>query len=150
MSEEYSDKPVDPTGSDEPAPAEPASSGADTPPPPPPAAEPAGGSGGESGSDNKGLMLVLSYLWILALIPLLVEKDSEVQWHAKNGLVWTIAEFLMHVALTVFGMVTAFVGCFVGPLLMVAWLVVRIMGIMKALKGERLELPVLADFNEKF
>lgn len=147
MSEEYSDKRVEPTGGDEPAAAEPTSGGADTPPPPPPTAE----SGGDSGSDGKGLMLVLSYLWILALIPLLVEKDdAEVQWHAKNGLVWTIAEFLMHVVLTILGTFTAFLGCFLGPVLMLAWLIVRVMGIMKALKGERMELPVLADFNEKF
>ncbi len=115
------------------------------PPPPPPSSAPA-----NEGPENKSLMLVLSYLWILALIPLLVEKDSEVQWHAKNGLVWTIAEFLMHVVLTILGMATAFVGCFLGPVLMFGWLIVRILGIMKALKGDRLELPVLSQFNEKF
>ncbi len=132
-------------GSESAAEASPATEAA--PPPPPP---PAGDAGSGSGSDNKGIMLVLSYLWILALIPLLVDKDSEVQWHAKNGLVWTVAEFLMHVVLTVLGMATAFVGCFVGPVLMLAWLVVRVMAIMKALKGERMTLPVLSDFVEKF
>ena len=38
-------------------------------------------------------MIVLSYLWILALVPLLVEKDDkEVQWHAKHGIVLMVAE----------------------------------------------------------
>ena len=39
-------------------------------------------------SSNRGVMIVLSYLWILALVPLLTEKeDQEVRWHAKNGIV---------------------------------------------------------------
>ena len=39
-------------------------------------------------SPNRGVMIVLAYLWLLALIPLLLEKqDAEVQWHAKHGLV---------------------------------------------------------------
>ena len=38
-------------------------------------------------------MIVLAYLWLLAVIPLLVEKqDPEVQWHAKHGIVLMIAE----------------------------------------------------------
>ena len=38
-------------------------------------------------SSDRTIMLVLSYLGILALIPLLMKKDDpEVQWHAKNGL----------------------------------------------------------------
>lgn len=142
MSEqEFSDKPAESE-----APEQPGGAPENTPPPPPP---PAAEGGGEADSDNKGLMLVLSYLWILALIPLLVEKDSEVQWHAKNGLVWTVAEFLMHVVLSILGMMI-FIGCFITPILMLAWLVVRIMAIMKAVKGERMELPYLSDFVEKF
>lgn len=126
-------------------PEQPVGASGSAPPPPPPPAE----GEGDSGSDNMGLMLVLSYLWILALIPLLVEKDSEVQWHAKNGLVWTVAEFLMHVVISIIGMMV-FIGCFITPILMLAWLVVRVMAIMKALKGERMELPYLSDFVEKF
>src|SRR5207237_342824 len=58
--------------------------GSYTPPPPPP--PPPAGGGTAPGSDRT-LMVVLSYLWILALIPLLTKKDDkEVQWHAKNGL----------------------------------------------------------------
>ena len=37
---------------------------------------PASSAGAGGGSSNKTLMLVLSYLWILALVPLLVEKDE--------------------------------------------------------------------------
>ena len=65
-----------------------------TPPPPPaPPPAPAPSSSGTGGSSNRGLMIALSYLWLLALIPLLVEKDdAEVQWHAKHGLTLLVAE----------------------------------------------------------
>ncbi len=47
------------------------------PPPPPPPPAPVA-------SSNRSVMLVLSYLGILALIPLITEKnDREVQWHAQ-------------------------------------------------------------------
>src|SRR5262249_27925078 len=37
---------------------------------------------------NRGMMIVLAYLWPLALVPLLLDKaDPEAQWHAKHGLV---------------------------------------------------------------
>ena len=46
-------------------------------------------------SPNRGVMIVLAYLWPLALVPLLVEKDdAEVQWHAKHGIVLMVAEIV--------------------------------------------------------
>ena len=47
-------------------------------------------------SPNRGVMIVLAYLWLLALVPLLVERqDPEVQWHAKHGIVLMIAELIL-------------------------------------------------------
>ena len=47
---------------------------------------------GGTPSSNRGVMIVLSYLWLLALIPLHVEKeDKEEQWHAKHSLVLLLA-----------------------------------------------------------
>ncbi len=137
------------------------------PPPPPPAAPPppvepppevpAPAAGGVV-SDNRKLMIVLSYLGLLALIPLLVEKeDSEVQWHAKNGLVLTAAEFVVFVGLTIVGMVigamSAGLGCIVGlawPVVMVAVLVLHVMCIVKGLNGDRLVVPGISEFADKF
>src|SRR5437016_5802174 len=46
-------------------------------------------------SANRGVMIVLAYLWPLALVPLLLEKhDADVQWHARHGLVLMAAELL--------------------------------------------------------
>ena len=72
--------------------------------PPPPPAAPAGDS-------NRTLMLVLSYLGLLALIPLLVEKnDREVQWHAKHGLVQCALWIVVSIVFAILSMVP-FLGC---------------------------------------
>ena len=137
------------------------------PPPPPPAAppppaeqEPEAPTPTPTGvvSDNRNLWIVLSYLGLLALIPLLVEKeDSEVQWHAKNGLVLTGAEFLVFIGLALVGMVigafSAGLGCILGlawPLVMVAILVLHVMCIVKGLNGGRLIVPGISEFADKF
>src|SRR5687768_9624613 len=65
------------------------------PPPPPPSSGGPTGTGGYV-SPNRNLMIVLSYLGILAVIPLVAEKeDREVQWHAKHGLVLLAAEIVI-------------------------------------------------------
>src|SRR5688572_24021003 len=67
--------------------------------PSPPGAAP---SAGGAVSPNRTLMIVLAYLWILFLVPLLVEKeDREVQWHAKHGLVITVAEIVFWLAVSI-------------------------------------------------
>jgi ABC-type nickel/cobalt efflux system permease component RcnA len=54
--------------------------------------------GSSTPSSNRNVMILLSYLWLLALIPLVVEKDDrEVQWHAKHGLVLAVAELIFWV-----------------------------------------------------
>ena len=51
---------------------------------------------GSAPSSNRNMMIVLSYLWLLALVPLLTEKDDkEVQWHAKHGMVLMVAELFL-------------------------------------------------------
>ena len=58
--------------------------------------------------EQPGIMIVLSYLWLLALVPLLVEKeDKEVQWHAKHGIVLMVAEIVLWIAL---GIVQVVIG----------------------------------------
>lgn len=121
-----------------------------TPPPPPI------GSGPAPGGDRT-LMVVLSYLWILALIPLLTKKDdSEVQWHAKNGLALLGAEIALWIVFMVLGValrrVLAPLGCGLAMVECVVWigfLVVRIMAIMKGVAGGRMRVPVISDFADK-
>jgi uncharacterized membrane protein len=99
-------------------------------------------------------MLVLSYIGLLALVPLLVKKDDrDVQWHAKNGLAiflayiivvigWSILQYFLPDTLSC---ALSFVSCG----LWIAYLVVIILGIMKALKGERFRVPGISDFADK-
>lgn len=100
-------------------------------------------------------MVVLSYLWILALIPLLTKKeDREVQWHAKNGLVLLGAEIICWIAFTIIGwaMRSSFLGCGLATIQCVVWLVflvVRVLCIVKGVGGERFRIPVVSDFADK-
>lgn len=136
--------------------------GSNAPPPPPPAAppppvEPAPPSGGGT-SDNRTIWIVLSYLGLLALIPLLVEKeDREVQWHAKHGLVLMVAEFVAMIALWIVimavGAISGGLGCILGliwPVFMLAVLVLHVMCIIKGVNGERLLVPGLSEFADRF
>lgn len=126
-------------------------------PPPPPPPPYSGGPGGTGYvSPNRNLMIVLSYLGLLALIPLLVEKeDKEVQWHAKHGLVLFVTWFVVWICLTIFQMATASIdcgitGCLLQSVFSVAILVIHIMAIVKGLNGQRLILPVVSDFANRF
>lgn len=99
----------------------------------------------ETVREQDKIQLVLAYLGILALIPLLTVKDSDfVQWHAKNGLVLGVGGAI---AISILGMIPflGVVTCLLGP----ALLVVDIVAMMRALKGERWRIPVVSDLAEK-
>lgn len=125
----------------------PPAGGSYTPPPPPPA-------GGSPASSDRTLMLVLSYLGILALIPLLTKKDDpEVQWHAKNGLALLVAEIVLYIAVRIVaGHLPVGIGCGFGMISCVLWLaflVVWILCIVKAVQGGRFRIPIITDLAEK-
>jgi uncharacterized membrane protein len=104
-------------------------------------------------SQNRTVMIVLAYLWLLALIPLLVEKeDAEVQWHAKNGLVLTAAEFVLFIGLMILSLIPG-IGCIFALLQLLIWLGVlglHVFAIIKGVNGGRLVIPVLSDYTSKF
>jgi len=95
--------------------------------------------------ENK-IWAVISYLGILCLIPLLAKKDSPfAQFHAKQGLVLFIAGVIV-------GAVSALplIGWFVvAPLGSLFLLILAIMGIINAAKGEMKELPLIGQFGKK-
>ncbi len=98
-------------------------------------------------------MLILSYLGVLGIIPLLVEKDEEVQWHAKNGIVLFLAMIAVGIVATVLGFIPylgLLLSCGMIPLATLGYLVLIVVGIMKALKGEKLRLPVIADLVDRW
>ncbi len=100
-------------------------------------------------SSNRGVMIVLAYLWPLAIVPLLLEKDdADVQWHAKHGLVLLAAELLLLVGLAVLtglvGLATFAFGCALSMFMILIWVAilgVHIVAMIKGMGGTRLIIP---------
>jgi uncharacterized membrane protein len=109
-------------------------------------------------SSNRGLMIVLAYLWPLAIVPLVVEnEDSEVRWHAKNGLVLMIAELIVLLAFTMMtsliSIATFGVGCVLSIFVVFIWiaiLAVHVIAIVKGINGTRLIVPGISEYANRF
>lgn len=122
-----------------------------TPPPPP-----GGGYTPGPASSDRTLMIVLSYLGLLALIPYFTKKDDpEVQWHAKNGVGLLIFDFVFIIALWVLGIVAANLpfgcgtGIIINCILPLALIALHVYCIIQAVGGKRPRIPVITDFAEK-
>jgi len=102
-------------------------------------------------------MIVLAYLWPLALVPLLLEKnDPEVQWHAKHGIVLMIAElvvFFAYVTMTsLVSLASLGLGVVLSMLLIFAWigiLAIHVVAILKGINGARLILPTVSEYANR-
>jgi uncharacterized membrane protein len=96
--------------------------------------------------ENKAITF-LSYIGVLALVPLLAKKDSEfAQFHAKQGTVLFVSWF---VASYVAGVVP-FVGhALVLPAVSIFGIVLTIMGLINVANGAKKELPVIGDLAKK-
>jgi uncharacterized membrane protein len=124
-----------------------------TSPPPPPPYNPPPPPVGAAPKQQNAMMIVLAYLWILALVPLLVEKDDkEVQWHAKHGIVLLAAEIVVWILIAILTSlpVLGVIGCAIYPILWVVFLVIHVLCIVKGLKGERFIIPGLSQYADKF
>jgi uncharacterized membrane protein len=108
-------------------------------------------------SPNRGVMIVLAYLWILAVIPLLVEKnDPEVQWHAKHGIILMLAELVLWIAIffmtSVISLATLGLGCVLLMFAVFAWigmLVLHVVAIVKGIGGGRLIIPGISQYADR-
>jgi uncharacterized membrane protein len=107
---------------------------------------------------NRGVMIVLAYLWPLAVVPLLLDKsDPEVQWHAKHGIVLMVAELVLlfaYIMMTsLVSLATFGLGCALSLLLVFGWIAVlgvHIVAIVKGINGSRLILPVVSEYASRF
>ena len=113
---------------------------------------------GAEPSPNRGVMIVLAYLWALAIVPLLVEKqDAEVQWHAKHGLVLMAAELVVIFAYMVMTSLVSIaaigLGCVMSLLFVFAWvgiLALHVVAILKGVNGGRLIIPGISEYANRF
>lgn len=90
--------------------------------------------------DNK-IVAALSYLGPLFFIPLFLKRESSFcQFHAKQGLalfiVWIVGKFVFWFPI-------------LGWALAVVVAILNIMALIKALNGEKWEMPVIGDFAKK-
>ncbi|MCB1057827.1 MAG: hypothetical protein KDD11_20190 [Acidobacteria bacterium] len=145
------------TGS--PGPPPPPEPPSDLPPPPEPPPGPAAGAPPPPPqASTNTLMLVLAYLGPLALVPFLLEKeDREVQWHAKHGLVLLAAEIVLWIGLiiveTIASSILGVLGCAFALInlgLALAILVLHIACIVKAVNGQRLIIPQVSQYADRF
>ena len=108
------------------------------------------------GSPNRGVMIVLSYLWPLALVPLFLERDDpDLQWHARHGLVLMMAELLaivVYLAIaSIISLAALGLGTVLAILLVAGWigvLALHVMAIVKGMSGARLVIPRLSHYAD--
>jgi len=106
---------------------------------------------------NRAVMIVLAYLWPLALVPLLLDRhDAEVHWHAKHGLVLMAAELaalFAYIALTtIVSLASLGLGFVLLLFIVFAWmgiLAVHVVAILKGVSGRRLNIPGLSHFASR-
>ena len=102
-------------------------------------------------------MIVLAYLWLLALVPLVVARqDPEVQWHAKHGLVLMIAELVLLVGYIVMTSIVSLaamgLGCVLSLFFVFGWvgvLALHVVAILKGVNGGRLIIPGLSVYANR-
>ncbi len=96
-------------------------------------------------------MVVLAYLWLLALVPLLLEEqDREVRWHAKHGLVLFGAEIIGFMAIVILSGIVGLIAFLLFPLAQLGVLALHVACIAKALQGGRLMVPGVSEYTDKF
>jgi len=90
-------------------------------------------------SSEQKIWGAISYLWILSLVALAArKKDDYIRFHANQGvLIFAVSLFLMFIPM-------------LGWLLNVLLGITAIVAIIKALQGERWELPIASDVAVKF
>jgi uncharacterized membrane protein len=107
-------------------------------------------------NEEDKVMLVFSYLWVLAIVPFLVTRREYVRWHAKQGLILCGVACLVFLGVIFVGAVLAtitrvFAWLFAFGLinLVLLYVAVAIVCIIKAMRGERWVIPFLGDLIEK-
>ncbi|MGL4346336.1 MAG: DUF4870 domain-containing protein [Cellulosilyticaceae bacterium] len=89
--------------------------------------------------EQNKIYAILGYLGILFLVPLIVAKDSPyARYHTNQGAVLFIASIACNVLaiIPILGWIVAIVGNFV-------IVVLRIMGVVNAFRGEAKPLPIV-------
>lgn len=91
----------------------------------------------------------LSYLWILVVIPLIVQKDNAyTKFHAKQGIVLLIVSIGLSIAQGILCWIP-FLGRMVPALTMLLVFIWMVIGIVNSLNGKADALPLIGRYAEK-
>ena len=118
-----------------------------------PAAEPIDDEAKDA-QDNK-LMGILSYCWLLVLVPIFAAKESKfAKFHANQGIVlcilWVAYGIVNAILSAIFYAISWRLGSLMGTLMGLVYIVIAILailGIVNAVKGEKKELPLIGKFK---
>ncbi len=92
-------------------------------------------------------LALISYIGVLCLIPLFVEKKDEfVKFHTQQGLALFIAEIISGFIMFLIPVI----GWALGYILNVIWVILAIVGIVNVLNGKKKELPLIGKFAKNF
>ncbi len=100
------------------------------------------------------VLLILAYIPLLGLIVLAMRTSSrEARWHAKNGLLLFAAVGVLAVLATLIGILFPRLSCLYGIVMIFAaglYTVVLLLSVVKALQGERVIVPGLSKYADRF
>jgi uncharacterized membrane protein len=92
------------------------------------------------------ILAAIGYLWILFLIPLLFKKDDPFcSHHGKQGLVL----FIFSLIISVLGGLPVIGWLIIAPVGWIIVVILMILGILNALRGEMWEMPYLGKYAKK-
>jgi uncharacterized membrane protein len=103
---------------------------------------------GPSAGLQSNLAGAIAYLWITAIVFLVLEpysKDKFVRFHSLQSLFLGLASIAGHIVLTLI----PFVGWALMPLWSLFILVLAVVGAVKAYQNQTWRIPVIGDFAEK-
>jgi uncharacterized membrane protein len=93
--------------------------------------------------DKNKIFAVLAYVGILFLVPLLAAKESRfARYHTNQGVVLFITGMIGGVL-----SVIPFVGCILMPVVIIGVIVLMVMGIINAARGECKPLPLIGQYK---
>jgi uncharacterized membrane protein len=97
-------------------------------------------------TENIEALLCYALGWVTGLVFLLLEqKNAFVRFHAMQSLATFLGLFIITLVIGFIPVLGLLVNILIWPLSLVLWIVLMV----KAYKGERYKLPVVGDFVEK-
>ena len=107
----------------------------------------------EGVSRARPFLVALSYVGFLGILPLFfVKRDSEVRWHARNGLGLFVALAAAGTLATLLGIAVPSLSCVYAVTMAIAgllYVMIALLGAVKGLEGQRLIIPGVSRYASR-